>query len=77
MLLHEYLELFRQAIENVEDYGYAESIEINEEIRPNKQAVIYKIGLLLTLSMFNPVKLREDRCITHMYCYLIYFIKIW
>ena len=40
MLLHDYLELFRQAIENVEDYGYAESIEINEEIRPNKQAVI-------------------------------------
>ena len=40
MSLHDYLELFRQAIENVEDYGYAESIEINEEIRPNKQAVI-------------------------------------
>ena len=40
MSLHDYLELFRQAIEKVEDYGYAESIEINEEIRPNKQAVI-------------------------------------
>ena len=39
MSLHDYLELFRQAIEKVEDYGYAESIEINEEIRPNKQAV--------------------------------------
>jgi hypothetical protein len=40
MSLHDYLELFQRAIENVEDYGYAESIEINEEIRPNKQAVI-------------------------------------
>jgi hypothetical protein len=40
MSLHDYLELFRQAIEKVEDYGYAEAIEINEEIRPNKQAVI-------------------------------------
>jgi len=28
MSLHDYLELFRQAIEKVEDYGYAESIEI-------------------------------------------------
>ncbi len=40
MSLHDYLKSFREAIENVEDYGYAKSIEINEEIRPNKQAVI-------------------------------------
>ena len=40
MSLHDYLEYFRQAIEKVVDSGYAESIEINEEIRPNKQAVI-------------------------------------
>jgi len=47
MSLHDYLALFRQAIEKVEDYGYAESIEINEEIRPNKQAVIKaKIALI-------------------------------
>ena len=38
MSLHDYLELFHQAIEKVEGYGYAESIKINEEIRPNKQA---------------------------------------
>jgi len=36
MLLHNYLELFRQAVENLEDYGYTESIEIEEEIWPNK-----------------------------------------
>jgi hypothetical protein len=30
MSLHDYLALFRQAIEKVEDYGYAESIEIKE-----------------------------------------------
>jgi hypothetical protein len=46
MSLHDYLELFRKAIEKVEDYGYAESIEINEEIRPNKQAVI-KVKIVL------------------------------
>jgi hypothetical protein len=40
MSLHNYLESFRQAIEKIEDYGYTESIEIREELRPNKQAVI-------------------------------------
>jgi hypothetical protein len=30
MSLHDYLELFRHAIEKAEYYGYAESIEINE-----------------------------------------------
>jgi len=40
MLLRNYLELFRQGIEKLEDYGYTESIQIKEEIRPNKQAII-------------------------------------
>lgn len=40
MSLHDYLELFRQAIEKVEDYGYAESIEINGYIRVSQQEVI-------------------------------------
>jgi hypothetical protein len=40
MLLRDYLELFRQSIEKIENYGYTESIEIKEEIRPNKQAII-------------------------------------
>ena len=40
MSLHDYLEKFRQAIEKIEIYGYTESVEIKEELRPNKQAVI-------------------------------------
>ncbi len=40
MSLHNYLDLFRQAIEKIENYGYTESVEIKEELRPNKQAVI-------------------------------------
>jgi hypothetical protein len=47
MLLRNYLELFRQAIEKLENYGYTESIDIKEEIRPNKQAIIKaKIALV-------------------------------
>jgi len=40
MLLRNYLELFRLSIEKFDNYGYAESIEIKEEIRQNKQAII-------------------------------------
>jgi hypothetical protein len=40
MSLHDYLELFRKAVEKIEDYGYTESVQVREEIRPNKQAVI-------------------------------------
>ncbi|UCH96882.1 MAG: hypothetical protein JSV88_08535 [Candidatus Aminicenantes bacterium] len=40
MSLHNYIKEFRQEIEKLEDYGYTESLEINEEIRANKLAVI-------------------------------------
>ena len=40
MLLRNYLQLFRQGIEKLENFGYTESIQIKEEIRPNKQAII-------------------------------------
>jgi hypothetical protein len=40
MLLNEYLALFRNALEKIEKYGYSDSIEIREEIRANKQAVL-------------------------------------
>ncbi len=47
MSLRNYLELFRQALEKLENYGYTESMEIKEEIRPNKQAIIKaKIALV-------------------------------
>jgi hypothetical protein len=40
MSLLNYLATFHEGIQKLEDYGYAESTEIREEIRPNKQAVI-------------------------------------
>ena len=40
MSLRNYLELFRQALEKLENYGYTESMDIKEEIRPNKQAIV-------------------------------------
>ena len=40
MLLRNYLRLFRQAIEKLENHGYTEFVQIKEEIRPNKQAII-------------------------------------
>ena len=40
MSLRNYLRLFRQSIEKLENHGYTESVQIKEEIRPNKQAII-------------------------------------
>ena len=40
MLLNEYLDLFHKSIEKIENYGYSDSVEIQEEIRANKQAVL-------------------------------------
>ncbi len=53
MSLHDYLKLFRLAIEKAEDYGYAKSIEITEEIRPNKQAVIKAKIVLIDESVLH------------------------
>jgi len=39
MSLRDYLDSFHRAIGKIYDYGFAESIDINEEIRPAKQAV--------------------------------------
>ena len=40
MSLHNYIIHFRRAVEKLENYGYAESLEIKEEIRTGKLAVI-------------------------------------
>ena len=53
MSLHNYLESFRQAIEKIENYGYTESVEIKEEIRPNKQAVIKAKIVLIDRSVLH------------------------
>jgi len=53
MLLRNYFELFRKAIEKLENYGYTESIEIKEEIRPNKQAIIKAKIVLVDSSVLH------------------------
>jgi len=40
MLLREYFVILREAIEKFDTYGFAESIDIREEIRAGKQAII-------------------------------------
>ena len=39
MSLRDYLDSFHSAVGRIDDYGFAESIDINEEIRALKQAV--------------------------------------
>jgi len=53
MPLHEYLERFRKGMEMLENYGYTESVEIKEEIRPNKQAVLTTKVVLLNGSILH------------------------
>jgi len=53
MLLHNYLKLFRRAIEQLENYGYTESIDVKEEIRPNKQLIIRAKIVLVDRSVLH------------------------
>jgi len=53
MLLNEYLALFRNALEKIETYGYSDSIEIREEIRTNKQAVLNAKVVLIDYSVLH------------------------
>ena len=53
MLLNEYLALFREAIAKFENYGYAESVEIREEIRANKQAILNAKVVLIDNSVLH------------------------
>ena len=53
MLLRNYLKLFRQALEKLENYGYTESMDIKEEIRPNKQAIIKAKTIFINRSVLH------------------------
>ena len=53
MLLRNYLRLFRRGIEKLENYGYTESIDIKEEIRPDKQAIIKAKIVLVDRSVLH------------------------
>jgi predicted AlkP superfamily phosphohydrolase/phosphomutase len=51
--LRDYLEAFHRAVERIDEYGFAESIDIQEEIRPAKQAVIKAYVTLVDGSILN------------------------
>jgi hypothetical protein len=53
MSLRNYLELFRQALQKLENYGYTESMSIKEEIRPNKQAIIKAKTVFINRSVLH------------------------
>lgn len=46
MTLRDYLGSFHSAVGRIDDYGFAESVDINEEIRASKQAVT-KVRIVL------------------------------
>ncbi len=47
MSVRKYLEAFRRKIEKLEDYGYADFLEIGQEIRPNKHLDIKAKAVLV------------------------------
>ena len=53
MSLRDYLLEFRVALEKIDDYGFSESIEINEEIRANKHVNISAIVVLINGSTLH------------------------
>jgi len=53
MSLIDYLDVFHRAVEKINDYGFAESIDIIEERRAAKQAVIKSIVVLVDGSVLH------------------------
>lgn len=50
MPLREYLRHLREAIDRFDDYGFAETIDIREEVRAGKQAIIkWRLYMLMDL----------------------------
>jgi cytochrome b involved in lipid metabolism len=53
MSLRDYLAAFHRALGRIDDYGFAESIDIREEIRAAKQAVIKSKIVLINGSVLH------------------------
>jgi len=53
MSLDEYLNTFRKAIDKFEKYGYADTVEIREEVRTNKQAILIAKVVLIDNSVLH------------------------
>jgi hypothetical protein len=45
--------LFRKAMEKFENYGYADTVEIREEVRANKQAILIAKVVLIDNSILH------------------------
>ncbi|NJL60396.1 MAG: hypothetical protein HC887_12950 [Desulfobacteraceae bacterium] len=73
MEVYDYIKRLRQGIEQVENYGYTESVEIREEIRPQKQVVINAIivfidGSILYIREYTETEYKLKR-ISYAYQY--------
>jgi hypothetical protein len=53
MTLHEYLHVFREAIDKIDRYGYAESVTLHQEIRAGKQALLQVTVVLVDASSLH------------------------
>jgi len=53
MLLNKYLNQFREGIQKIENFGYADSVDIREEIRANKQAILNVKVVLINQSVLH------------------------
>ena len=53
MSLRDFLEFFHRSIGRIDDFGFAESMDIKEEIRPAKQAVTNAKILLIDGSLLH------------------------
>ncbi len=53
MYLHDYLTDFRLGLEKLDEYGFAESFEIKEELRANKQLILTAKVVLIDGSLFQ------------------------
>jgi hypothetical protein len=53
MSLREYLAFFHSAVGKIDDYGFADSIDINVEIRASKQVAIKVIIILVDQSILQ------------------------
>jgi len=53
MSLREYIKSFHQALEKLYDYGFAESVDVKNEVRAGKQAVIKAEIILIDASVLH------------------------
>ena len=53
MSLHDYLAFFHSAVGKIDDYGFADTIDINVEIRASKQVAIKVIIILVDQSILQ------------------------